>query len=84
LSLAERTELLQWFEEQAPLAFTLLKELTYEVYYRDGSVAKLIEQRTGFDTRLPVEGIEIKGYDKTLGLLAEVAEKPRLVRRPPS
>jgi len=84
LSLAERTELLEWFEEQAPLGFTLLKELTYEVYYRDSSVAKVIERRTGFDTRLPVEGIEIKGYDKTLGLLAEVAEKPRLVRRSPS
>jgi hypothetical protein len=80
---ADRTDILRWFEERDSLAFTLLKELTYEVYYRDNSVSKVIEERTGFNTRLPVEGVEIKGFDDTLGLLADVVERPNLVRRPP-
>ncbi len=83
LSLVERTDVLVWFEQQAPLVFTLLKELTYEVYYRDNAVRKVVEERTGFNSRLPVDGIEMERYDKTLELLADMAEKPLLVRSVP-
>jgi hypothetical protein len=80
---AERTEVLRWYEEHAPLVFTLVKELTYEVYYRDPAVRKVVLERTGFDNRLPVEGIEMERYDRSLELMAEVAEKPSLVRSVP-
>lgn len=83
ISPAERTEILHWYEGHAPLVFTLIQELTYEVYYRDRGVRKVTEERTGFNSRLPVEGIEMERYDKTLELLADVAEKPSLVRSVP-
>jgi hypothetical protein len=83
LSFQRRVEVLRWFEDRAPLAFTLVKELAYEVYYRDKEVAKAIERRTGFNTRLPVEGLEMERYDRALELLADVAERPSLVRGVP-
>ena len=46
------------------------------MYYRDPTMARILHERTGFDTRLPVDGIEMDNDDKTLELLAEVAEAP--------
>jgi hypothetical protein len=46
-------------------------------------VAKVLERRTGFNTRLPVQGVAMSRYvddASTFELLAEVAEKPSLVR----
>lgn len=83
LSFPDRVEVLRWFEGRSPLVFTLLKELTYEAYYRDRAVARVIRERTGFDTRLPVDGVELEGWDKTLELLADVAERPPLFRNAP-
>jgi hypothetical protein len=80
LSAADRVSVLRWYETDAPLTFTLLKELTYEAYYRDPKVAVVIKRRTGFDTRLPVDGTEMPTDKKIIELLGEVAEKPSLVR----
>lgn len=78
--LDQRVALLTWFEDLDRHVFTLLKELTYEAYYRDPRVIKVVEQRTGFDNRLPVEGIEMDGYSKAYELLADVAGRESLVR----
>lgn len=76
----ERVAILIWFEASSPLEFTLIKELAYEVYYRDPTVARVVRERTGFDTRRPVDGIELDLFDMTLELLGEVAERPSIVR----
>jgi hypothetical protein len=80
----ERVAVLTWFEASNPLAFTLLKELAYEVYYRDPLVARVVLERTGFDTRRPVDGIALDNYDRTVELLVEVAERPSIVREVPA
>jgi len=79
----ERIAVLTWFEASHSLEFTLIKELAYEVYYRDAAVARVLRERTGFDTRLPVDGIEMDSYDLTLELLAEIGEWPTLTRDVP-
>lgn len=76
----ERVAVLSWFEASSPLEFTLIKELAYEVYYRDLAVARVVRERTGFDTRRPVDGIELELFDMTLELLGEIAERPSIVR----
>jgi hypothetical protein len=80
----ERVVVLTWFEASKPLEFTLIKELAYEVYYRDPLVAQVVHERTGFDTRLPVDGIELDSNEPALELLAEVAERPSIVREVPA
>jgi len=79
----ERVAVLTAFEASNALEFTLLKELAYEVYYRDPRVARVVRERTGFDTRRPVDGIELELFDMTLELLGEVAERPSIVREVP-
>lgn len=79
----ERAAILMWFEASHPLEFTLLKELAYEVYYRDPLVARAVRERTGFDTRRPVDGIELDLFDMTLELLGDIAERPSIVREVP-
>jgi hypothetical protein len=79
----ERIDALTWFEASNPLDFTLIKELAFEVYYRDPMVARILGERTGFDTRLPVDGIELDNHDGTLELLGEVAKRPSIVREVP-
>jgi hypothetical protein len=46
-------------------------------------VARILGERTGFDTRLPVDGIELDNHDGTLELLGEVAKRPSIVREVP-
>jgi hypothetical protein len=80
-SLEDRVTVLQAVEEQEPLVFTLLKELTYEAYYRDETVAGILRDRTGFRTRNPVDGVALEEFDEALLLLADVAERPSQVRQ---
>ncbi|HEY7966628.1 MAG TPA: gluconate 2-dehydrogenase subunit 3 family protein [Solirubrobacteraceae bacterium] len=80
----ERIAVLRWFEASKPLDFTLLKELAYEVYYRDPLVARAVFERTGFDTRLAVDGIEMESHNPALELLTEVGKRPSIVREVPS
>jgi hypothetical protein len=62
-------------------AFDLVKELTYEAYYRSPAVLRVVERQTGFRTRLAVDGYAQPRYDaEVMTLLAEVAERPSLVR----
>ena len=80
---ADRTTILEAFEASSPLEFTLIKELAYEVYYRNPAVVRAVRERTGFDNRLPVDGMEMERYDRTIELLAEIAERPSIVREVP-
>lgn len=80
----KRVAVLAWFESSNPLDFTLLKELAYEVYYRDPLVARAVRERTGFDTRRPVDGVELDLFDMTLELLGDIAERPSIVREVPT
>jgi hypothetical protein len=79
--LEDRITVLQVVEEHKPLVFTLLKELTYEAYYRDETVARVLRDRTGFRTRIPVDGVRLEENDEVLLLLADVAERPSQVRQ---
>lgn len=80
---SDRTAILEVLEASSPLETTLIKELAYEVYYRDPAVLRVVRERTGFDSRLPVDGIEMPSYDRTVELLAEIAERPSTVREVP-
>jgi hypothetical protein len=86
LSQPQLVELLEWCEVADPLQFTLLKELTYEAYYRDPDVARLIESRTGFRARVPVDGLVLDADDDraVYALMQEVAARPSLVREVPT
>ena len=80
LSLEHRTQILRTVEAHEPLVFTVLKELTYEVYYRDRAVVTALRHATGFRSDIPVNGIELEHFDDDLFLLADIAERPSLVR----
>ena len=80
LALEQRVALLRWFEDGDRHVFTLLKELTYEAYYRDPGVLEILERRTGFNNLLPVEGVQLDGYSTAYELLANVADRESLVR----
>jgi len=71
-------------EKAKARAFDLVKELTYEAYYRDPGVLRVVEQRTGFRPRLAVDGFAVPKYEaEVMNLLAEIAERPSLVREVP-
>lgn len=81
LAAAERIEVLEICERDRPGPFTLVMELVYEAYYRDSAVLKATQTRTGFRPRLPVDGFALPDYDQVvMGLLAEISERPSLVR----
>jgi len=81
LSSSERTEVLTLCEGERPTAFVLVMELVYEAYYRDPTVLKTVQSQTGFRPRLAVDGFAVPTYDEiVMSLLAEVGERPSLVR----
>ncbi len=81
LPVAARHAIMAACEEVEATGFGLIKELTYEAYYRDPGVLRLVEQKTGFRPRLAVDGFAVPRYDEeVMNLLAEVAERPSLVR----
>jgi hypothetical protein len=81
VSPTDRVAVLRVVEERAPLLFTLLKELTYEIYYRDPRVAAVVRERTGFHERNPIDGVELPEFDEAL--LADVVGWPSIVREAP-
>ena len=84
LTVADRLAIMLACEEAEATAFGLIKELTYEAYYRDPGVLRVVERRTGFRPRLAVDGFAVPRYDdEVMNLLAEVAERPSLVRDVP-
>lgn len=84
LTAADRRAIMVACEEAEATAFGLIKELTYEAYYRDPGVLRVVERRTGFRPRLAVDGFAVPRYDdEVMNLLAEVAERPSLVRDVP-
>ena len=79
--MADRVAVMKALEKERPTAFRLVMELIYEAYYRDPSVLKIVELQTGFRTRLAVDGFATPKYDsEVMTLLAEMGEKPSLVR----
>jgi hypothetical protein len=75
-----RANVLTSTELLSPLVFTVLKELTYEAYYRHPAVIEALRSNTGFRSELPVNGTELEANDDALLLLADVAERPSIVR----
>lgn len=71
MPISERSEILRATELQFPLGFRLLKELTYECYYRHGSVTRVIRDRTGFRTQIPNDGVGLAQVDDTFMMLPE-------------
>jgi hypothetical protein len=78
---ADQYAIMTTCEKAEAAAFGLVKELTYEAYYRDPAVLRVVERRTGFRPRLAVDGFAVaRCDDEVMMLLAEVAERPGLVR----
>lgn len=78
---ADLTAIMVACEQADARAFDLVKELTYEAYYRSPAVLRVVEKRTGFRPRLAVDGFAVPRYDdEVMALLADVAERPSLVR----
>jgi hypothetical protein len=71
----QRETLLGEFAEiDATGGFDLVLELTYEAYYRDPDVCRVMRQRTGFDSALPHLGSPMEPFDE--GLLDRVRSLP--------
>lgn len=84
LPVADRRAIMVACEEAEATAFSIVKELTYEAYYRDPTVLRVVERRTEFRPRLAVDGFALSRQDdEVMTLLTEIAERPRLVREVP-
>ena len=71
LDLDKRVEVLQAVEQAHPAIFHLLKEFTYESYYRHRKVIPVIEKRTGFRSHLANDGVGLAQFDDILMELPE-------------
>lgn len=71
LPLDERVEILRQVETGDFVGFGLLKELTFESYYRHPLVNPIVEARTGFRPRTPVEGVGLAQMDDIFFMLPE-------------
>jgi hypothetical protein len=74
-----RREILGEFErsDDADL-FEFVLELIFEGYYRDPSVLEVVEARTGFRVRAPVDGTELEPFDEVL--VETVKQRPSTLR----
>jgi hypothetical protein len=64
---AQREALLRELAEvDAGGAFDLVLELTFEAYYRDPEVCRVMKVRTGFDSTLPHVGSSMEPFDERL------------------
>jgi hypothetical protein len=80
---AERTELLRELEQgDDGELFEFVLELVAEGYYRDLGVLRVVQERTGFRVRAPVDGVELEPFDEAL--VEEMAERPPLTRQVPA
>lgn len=73
-----RVEVLKQMEAERPADFALLLELTFEGYYRDRSVAHVVEDRTGFRVAGPLAGIRDEPFQEQL--LADVVTREKHYR----
>lgn len=76
----QRADILRTVELVSPLVFTVVKELAYEAYYRHPAVIEALRAATGFRSDIPVHGTQLEGFDDALLLLADIAERPSIVR----
>lgn len=68
--------------EAAPVtqaAFRTVLELTYEAYYRDPLVRQTVQQRTGYNSNLPLTGVPMEPFDESR--LERVKQLPPRFRR---
>jgi hypothetical protein len=78
---SERLPIVADFEQSHPLAFGLIKQLVYEIYYQDAAVSAITKRRTGFDASIPLTGVAMETNDDLSPALKAMAERPSLVRR---
>jgi hypothetical protein len=71
LPLDARVMILQQVETGDFVGFGLLKELTFESYYRHPLVNPIVQARTGFRPRTPVEGVGLAQMDDIFFMLPE-------------
>jgi len=64
---ARRDEVLRAVEADAEHAgtFRAIYEMTCEAYYRHASVLAVMQERTGYDTTLPLRGVPLDPFDET-------------------
>lgn len=62
--------------------FEFVLELVFEGYYRDPRVLEVVEERTGFRTRAPVDGVALQDFDESL--VEEMRGRPPFVREVPT
>jgi len=53
-------------EGEDAVLFDLVLELVFEGYYRDPRVLEVVEERTGFRVKAPVEGVALEPFDESL------------------
>lgn len=77
-----RDELLDALESGEDSAlFDLVLELVFEGYYRAEPVLAVVQERTGFLVRAPLDGVELEPFDEAL--LGRVKRLPREFREAP-
>jgi hypothetical protein len=78
----QRDELLDALESGPDaVLFDLVLELIFEGYYRAESVLAVVQQRTGFIVRAPLDGVALEPFDESL--LERVKRLPRVFREAP-
>lgn len=78
----QRDELLEALESGEDRAlFDLVLELIFEGYYRSPVVLEVVQERTGFLVRAPLDGVELEPFDERL--LERVKRLPREYREVP-
>lgn len=75
---AQRVQVLQQIEADLPADFGLILELTFEGYYRDRTVAHVVQDRTGFRVAGPLAGIPGEPFPEEL--LADVIAREKHYR----